>query len=83
MAVSEDGDEEEDRPAAPWRAAGRPDDGQIVKIGGILSGVTRKVTKKGDAWAAATLEDLGGAIEVLFFPNSYQLYAPRSPTTRS
>jgi hypothetical protein len=32
------------------------------------------VTKKG-AWAAATLEDLGGAIEVLFFPNSYQLYA--------
>ena len=50
-------------------------DGQIVKIGGILSGVTRKVTKKGDAWAAATLEDLGGAIEVLFFPNSYQLYA--------
>ena len=74
MAVGEDGDEEEgDRPARA-RSGGR-NDGQIVKIGGILSGVTRKVTKKGDAWAAATLEDLGGAIEVLFFPNSYQLYA--------
>ena len=73
MAVGEDGDDEEgDHPAAPQ---GGRNDGQIVKIGGILSGVTRKVTKKGDAWAAATLEDLGGAIEVLFFPNSYQLYA--------
>ena len=63
-----------DRPAGARTQRGR-NDGQIVKIGGILSGVTRKVTKKGDAWAAATLEDLGGAIEVLFFPNSYQLYA--------
>ena len=73
MAVGEDGDDEEgDR--SPVFQGGR-NDGQIVKIGGILSGVTRKVTKKGDAWAAATLEDLGGAIEVLFFPNSYQLYA--------
>jgi DNA polymerase III subunit alpha len=73
MATGEDGDDEEgDRPPVPQN--GR-NDGQFVKIGGILSGVTRKVTKKGDAWAAATLEDLGGAIEVLFFPNSYQLYA--------
>ena len=70
-AAAEDGEEDDDRPVAQ---AGR-NDGQIVKIGGILSGVTRKVTKKGDTWAAATLEDLGGAIEVLFFPNSYQLYA--------
>jgi DNA polymerase-3 subunit alpha len=72
MATGDDGgDDEGDRPTF---SQGR-NDGQIVKIGGILSGVIRKVTKKGDAWAAATLEDLGGAIEVLFFPNSYQLYA--------
>jgi DNA polymerase-3 subunit alpha len=78
MAVAEDGDAEEgDHPpvVASTAPQGGRNDGQIVKIGGILSGVTRKVTKKGDAWAAATLEDLGGAIEVLFFPNSYQLYA--------
>jgi DNA polymerase III subunit alpha len=50
-------------------------DQQIVKVGGILSGVTRKVTKQGNQWAAATLEDLAGAIEVLFFPQTYQLYA--------
>jgi DNA polymerase-3 subunit alpha len=50
-------------------------DAQIVRVGGILSGVQRKVTKQGNQWAAATLEDLAGAIEVLFFPQTYQLYA--------
>jgi DNA polymerase III subunit alpha len=50
-------------------------DAQIVKVGGILSGVQRKVTKQGNQWAAATLEDLSGAIEALFFPQTYQLYA--------
>ena len=65
---------DEDRPAAAPAQNGRGE-GQIVKIGGILSGVTRKVTKQGNLWAAATLEDLGGAIEVLFFPQTYQLYA--------
>jgi DNA polymerase-3 subunit alpha len=79
----EDKDDDEDRavaaaavpPGAPAVAGRGRNDGQIVKIGGILSGVTRKITKQGNTWATATLEDLGGAIEVLFFPNSYQLYA--------
>jgi DNA polymerase-3 subunit alpha len=75
MAVAEDGGEDDERPVAMAPLPTGRNGDQIVKIGGILSGVTRKVTKKGDAWAAATLEDLGGAIEVLFFPNSYQLYA--------
>jgi len=60
------------RPAAA--SSGRRE-GEIAKIGGILSGVTRKLTKNGAQWATATLEDLGGAIEVLFFPQTYQLYA--------
>jgi DNA polymerase III subunit alpha len=55
--------------------AGDRSEAQIVKVGGILSGVQRKVTKQGNQWAAATLEDLAGAIEVLFFPQTYQLYA--------
>jgi len=51
----------------------RPDrgDAQVVTVGGILSGVQRKVTRQGGTWAAATLEDLEGAIEVLFFPATY------------
>ncbi len=51
---------------------GERGDSQVVMLGGILSGVTRKVTRQGASWAAATLEDLEGAIEVLFFPATYQ-----------
>ncbi len=53
-------------------ARGDRADGQVVTLGGILSGVQRKVTRQGSPWAAATLEDLEGAIEVLFFPATYQ-----------
>ncbi|HKD98985.1 MAG TPA: DNA polymerase III subunit alpha, partial [Micromonosporaceae bacterium] len=48
-------------------------DGQIVVLAGILSGVSRRITKQGRSWASATLEDLGGAIEVMFFPTTYEL----------
>jgi DNA polymerase III subunit alpha len=52
----------------------RPE-GTIVTIGGIVSGLQRKMTKQGSPWAIATVEDLEGAIEVLFFPQTYQQYA--------
>jgi DNA polymerase-3 subunit alpha len=47
------------------------DDGRTVTVGGILSSVTRRITKQGNPWAAVTLEDLEGAVEVMFFPASY------------
>jgi DNA polymerase III subunit alpha len=50
---------------------GERGDAQQVTVAGILSGVQRKVTRQGMPWAAATLEDLEGAIEVLFFPATY------------
>ncbi|CAN5412006.1 DNA polymerase III subunit alpha [soil metagenome] len=46
-------------------------DGQTVTVAGILSSVTRRMTKDGKPWAQVTLEDLEGAVEVLFFPASY------------
>ncbi len=46
-------------------------DGQSVTVAGILSAVNRRVTKAGAPWARATLEDLGGSVEVLFFPATY------------
>jgi DNA polymerase-3 subunit alpha len=52
----------------------RPD-GVTITIGGIVSGLQRKMTKQGNPWAIATIEDLEGAIEVLFFPQTYQQYA--------
>ncbi|MEU6170698.1 DNA polymerase III subunit alpha [Streptantibioticus parmotrematis] len=48
-------------------------DGAIVTIGGIISGLQRKMTKQGNAWAIATVEDLGGSIDCMFFPATYQL----------
>ncbi|MFD7920372.1 DNA polymerase III subunit alpha [Streptomyces sp. NPDC059740] len=48
-------------------------DGSIVTIGGIISGLQRKMTKQGNAWAIATVEDLAGSIECMFFPATYQL----------
>ncbi|MEV0280469.1 DNA polymerase III subunit alpha, partial [Streptomyces sp. NPDC050610] len=35
-------------------------DGAVVTIGGIISGLQRKMTKQGNAWAIATVEDLAG-----------------------
>ncbi|MFE9888809.1 DNA polymerase III subunit alpha [Streptomyces scopuliridis] len=48
-------------------------DGAIVTLGGIISGLQRKVTKQGNAWAIATVEDLAGSIDCMFFPATYQL----------
>jgi DNA polymerase-3 subunit alpha len=52
---------------------GSVEDGKVLNVAGILSGVQRRITKQGRAWASATLEDLGGAVEVLFFPNTYEV----------
>jgi DNA polymerase-3 subunit alpha len=48
-------------------------DGSTVTVCGLVTGVQRKVTKKGDSWAMVTVEDLEGAIDVLLFPSAYQL----------
>ena len=50
--------------------------GSMLTISGLITSVNRKITKRGDAWATITLEDLDGAIEVLLFPSSYQLASP-------
>ena len=46
------------------------EDGSILTIGGVITGLSRKFTKKGDQMAVFTLEDLDSAIEVTVFPRS-------------
>ncbi|MEP7370489.1 MAG: OB-fold nucleic acid binding domain-containing protein, partial [Dermatophilaceae bacterium] len=46
-------------------------DGANVTIAGLITGLQIKRTKKGDLWAIATVEDLDGAIDCLFFPSAY------------
>jgi DNA polymerase III subunit alpha len=45
-------------------------DGTVVTVGGVITGLSRKFTKKGDPMAVFTLEDLESTIEVTVFPKS-------------
>ncbi|CAB4638737.1 unannotated protein [freshwater metagenome] len=55
------------------------DDGGVqegfVTIGGLITGISRKVSRQGSSWAIVTVEDLEGSLEVLFFANTYNQYA--------
>src|SRR5215211_1183066 len=44
----------------------------MVTIAGMITGITRKTTKRGDIWAVITVEDLEASIEVLLFPKAYE-----------
>jgi DNA polymerase-3 subunit alpha len=52
--------------------AGRAD----VWLGGLLTGVRTQKTRKGDLMARAVLEDTAGALNTVFFPKTYDQYAP-------
>ena len=49
-------------------------DGMSVTMGGILTEVKGKATKKGDYMAFVTLEDMTGQIECLVFPRVFERY---------
>ncbi len=48
-----------------------------VKLAGLITGVERRITKQGNAWAIVHLADRDAGVEVCFFPASYQLVAPQ------
>ncbi|SNU01223.1 DNA polymerase III, alpha subunit [Ruaniaceae bacterium KH17] len=52
-----------------------PGDGATVTLAGLVTAVSRRVTKQGKTWAIATVEDLSGETEVMFFPGQYQKVA--------
>ncbi|WP_206061035.1 DNA polymerase III subunit alpha [Nonomuraea basaltis] len=54
--------------------SGRDDRGD-VSVSGLITKVDRRVNKAGNTWAIITVEDMDAAIECLFFPKSYVLYA--------
>ena len=51
-------------------------EGRNVSMGGILSAVKTKLTKKGDPMGFLTLEDLTGQLECLVFPRVYLRSGP-------
>ena len=52
-----------------WGEGGGAD---IRTVGGVITGLQRKYTKKGDLMAVFTLEDLESAVEVMVFPRTMQ-----------
>jgi DNA polymerase-3 subunit alpha len=46
------------------------DDGAQVVVGGVITNLTRKFTRKGDQMAVFVLEDLDASIEVTVFPRT-------------
>jgi DNA polymerase-3 subunit alpha len=48
--------------------------GQTLTFCGMLTGVRRLTTKKGDSMMAGNFEDLDSTIEVVAFPKSYEKY---------
>ena len=45
-----------------------------VTVGGLISTLTKKFTKKGQQMAFITLEDLVGTVEIIVFPRQYEQY---------
>jgi DNA polymerase-3 subunit alpha len=46
------------------------DDGAMKSLGGVITGLQRKWTRKGDLMAVFTLEDLRSSVEVMVFPRT-------------
>jgi DNA polymerase-3 subunit alpha len=49
-------------------------DGEAATVGGIVGGITRRYTKKGEPMIFFQLEDLGGGVEVVCFPRTVMTY---------
>ena len=49
-------------------------DTKKVVVGGIISDIKIRMTKKGESMAYVTLEDLVGTVEIIVFPRQYQEY---------
>jgi DNA polymerase III subunit alpha len=49
-------------------------EGELRTVGGIVTALNRKYTKRGDLMATFVLEDLGAALEVMVFPKTMAQY---------
>ncbi len=61
--------------ATPVLALWDSSDGANVTVGGMITGISRRYTKKGDAMLFFRLEDLESGVEVACFPKTVAEYA--------
>jgi len=50
--------------------------GGPVSLGGMISGIKKKISRRGGLYAVCSLEDLTGSVEVVFHPGVYQECLP-------
>lgn len=50
-------------------------DGSMVTVCGLVTSLQRKMSKNGNPWAAVTLEDIDGSVEIMFFGETYLAYS--------
>jgi DNA polymerase-3 subunit alpha len=48
---------------------------QIITIGGLVTSIQRKMSRQGAPWAIVTIEDLEGAVDVMFYSQTYATVA--------
>lgn len=58
------------------------EDGQHIRLYGVITNVQKKATKSGERWATVHIEDLTGTIECLAFPTVYEKYIDMLQTDR-
>ncbi|PRZ31683.1 DNA polymerase III alpha subunit [Antricoccus suffuscus] len=61
-----------DASIASIKEEGAYEQNAVVTIAGILTGVERRMSQKGQFWAKAQLEDLEGSVEVLIFARTFE-----------
>ncbi|OIQ75763.1 DNA polymerase III subunit alpha [mine drainage metagenome] len=44
---------------------------QIITVGGLITSIQRKMSRQGAPWAIVTVEDLDGAVDVMFYSQTY------------
>src|SRR4029079_9683437 len=58
--------------AESWGPGGRKPIEPDTAVGGIVAACRQLKTRKGDRMAVFTLEDAGGGVEIVVFPEAYQ-----------
>lgn len=70
-----------DVPIATLMADEDRPDGSTVLVAGLITSLQRKMSKQGNPWAAVTLEDMAGSVEIMFFGETYLATPPCWPRT--
>ena len=52
-------------------------EGNMITVGGVITALSRRYTKKGELMATFVLEDLSMGIEVMVFPKTMAIYSER------